>query len=58
MISMIWFMIGGIIDMKQMFCDLAARKEINNLDNGQVEGHVSLSDKAKFARLENEAKKK
>ena len=52
MISMIWFMIGGIIDMKQMFRDLSARTQFNDLDNGMVEGNVSLSDKAAFEKLE------
>ena len=53
MISMIWFMIGGIIDMKQMFRDLSARTQFNDLDNGMVEGNVSLSDKAAFEKLEH-----
>lgn len=44
-VSTVWFMIGGIIDMRRLFKDLAAR--INNpLDDGWVEGHVSLADKA------------
>lgn len=45
-INMFWFMIGGIIDLRHLFKDLAAR-EINELDNGQVEGSVSLADKVK-----------
>ena len=53
-ISMIWFMIGGIIDLKQMFRDLAARTQINELDNGMVEGNVSLADKKDFAKMDNE----
>ena len=58
MISMIWFMIGGIIDMKQMFRDLSARTQFNDLDNGMVEGNVSLSDKAAFEKLERGNKAK
>ena len=58
LISMVWFMIGGIIDMKQMFRDLAARTQINDLDNGMVEGNVSLADKTAFAKLEKEEEKK
>ena len=58
MISMVWFLIGGIIDMKQMFRDLAARTQVNDLDNGMVDGNVSLSDKAAFAKLEKTDPKK
>lgn len=35
---------GGIIDLRRMFRDLAARKD-NPLDDGRVEGHVSLADR-------------
>lgn len=42
-ISTVWFMIGGIIDLRRMFRDLVARPD-NPLDNGRVEGHVSLVD--------------
>ena len=46
-ISTVWFMIGGIIDLRQLFKDLAARQD-NPLDNGRVENHVSLMDKVIF----------
>jgi Na+/proline symporter len=46
-ISTFWFLIGGIIDVRKLFVDLAARSD-NPLDNGMVEGHVSLVDKAAF----------
>lgn len=46
-ISTFWFLIGGIIDVRKLFVDLAARSD-DPLDNGMVEGHVSLVDKAAF----------
>ncbi len=49
--STFWFGIGGFIDLFRLFRDLEARVA-NHLDNGQVEGHVSLADKAKFDELE------
>ena len=44
-ITTFWFMTGGIIHLRQLFRDLANRVD-NPLDNGQVDGHVSLADKA------------
>ena len=34
-------MIGGVIDIRRMLRDLAGRTD-NPLDDGRVEGHVSL----------------
>ena len=42
-VSTVWFSIGGIIDLRKMFRDLAARVD-NPLDDGRVNGHVSLDD--------------
>jgi len=42
-ISTVWFMIGGVVDIRRLFRDLALRKD-NPLDDGWVEGHVSLVD--------------
>jgi len=42
-ISTIWFLIGGIIDIRRLFKDLAARVD-NPLDDGWVVGHVALAD--------------
>ena len=44
-VSTIWFAIGGAIDLRRLFRDLKARKEVNVLDDGRVENHVSLADK-------------
>jgi solute:Na+ symporter, SSS family len=46
-ISTFWFLIGGVIDLRALFRDLAARID-NPLDDGRVEGHVSVVDKAAF----------
>ncbi|WPJ94899.1 hypothetical protein SH580_15825 [Coraliomargarita algicola] len=46
-ISTVWFLVGGVVHLKQLFVDLAARVD-DPLDNGMVEDHVSLSDKAAF----------
>jgi solute:Na+ symporter, SSS family len=52
-ISTFWFGIGGFIDLRRLFRDLKARAG-NPLDNGQVDGHVSIVDKAQFEELEHE----
>ena len=41
----VWFGICGFIDLRQMFRDLEARAA-SPLDDGSVEGGVSLADKA------------
>ena len=52
-ITMVWFVIGGVTDMKQLFKDLNNRV-VNPLDNGQVEGNVNLADTAAFAEAEKQ----
>ena len=38
---------GGIKDIRALFRSLEARKR-DDLDNGMVEGHLSLVDKKRF----------
>ncbi len=52
-ISTFWFGIGGYLDLRRLFRDLRDRMD-DPLDDGRVEGHVSLADKAKFEQLEKE----
>jgi hypothetical protein len=52
-VSSVWFLIGGIIDSRRLFRDLEKRIA-NPLDDGRVEGHVSLSDKARFKELDKQ----
>ena len=53
-ITTVWFFVGGVIDLRRLFIDLAKRKE-DYLDNGMVDGHVSLADKEAVKRVEAEA---
>ena len=52
-VSTFWFLIGGVIDMKRLFKDLESRVD-NPLDNGRVDGHVSVVDKALFEEKTHE----
>ena len=54
-ITTVWFFGGGLIDLRRLFKDLAARVD-NPLDNGQVEGEVSLADQAVFSARESSEK--
>ncbi len=54
-VTTFWFVIGGIIDLRKMFRKLADRVD-NTLDDGFVEGSVSIADKDNFEQLEKKEK--
>ncbi len=51
LITAVWFGICGTLDLKQMFRDLEKRVA-NPLDDGRVEGNVSLADKARVEKID------
>ena len=50
-ITAVWFGICGGIDLRAMFRDLNARVA-NHLDDGRVEGNMSLADKAQLEAID------
>ena len=55
-ITTVWFTFGGVKDLIRLFRDLKERKEVDILDDGRVEGNVSLADKKAFEAIEAEKK--
>ncbi len=45
-LTAIWFSIGGVMGLFDLFRTLENRKHVNVLDDGRVEGNVSLADQA------------
>ena len=56
-ISLFWFGIGGVKNMFELIRDLKKRV-VNNLDDGRVEGNVSLADKEQFEEAEKKQQAK
>ena len=44
-VTTVWFGVGGFFGLRKLFRDLAARRATDDLDDGRVEGHVSLAEK-------------
>ena len=51
-ITAVWYGIGGFLNLLQLFRDLKLRV-VNPLDNGRVEGNISLADKAQLEKIDN-----
>ena len=56
-VTAIWFGIGGTVDLLRMFRDLKNRVA-NPLDNGMVEGHVAIAEKARLDQIDKDQQEK
>lgn len=54
-ISAVWLSIGGVKDLIDMFQALKSRV-VNHLDNGTVDGRMSLADKSELEAVDKEKK--
>ena len=50
-ITAVWFGVGGFVNLIQLFRDLKTRI-VNPLDDGRVEGNMSLADKAQLEEID------
>ena len=50
-ITAVWFGVGGFVNLVQLFRDLKNRV-VNPLDDGRVEGNMSLADKAQLEAVD------
>ena len=51
-ITAVWYGVGGFLNLLQLFRDLKLRV-VNPLDNGRVEGNMSLADKAQLEKIDS-----
>lgn len=51
-VTSVWFGVGGAFGIVQLFRNLQKRVVVDDLDNGMVEGGISLSDEEKFKEAE------
>ena len=57
LITAVWFGFGCTRDLLRMFRDLKNRVA-NPLDNGMVEGHVAIAEKARLDQIDREQQEK
>ncbi len=51
-VTTVWFGVGGAVGLRRLFRDLRAREKTDVLDDGRVEGNVSVADKAAFEKAD------